>query len=333
MNKNDIKNNKIYDATEFANLRDAINNAINLYPNNDAFIIKTNINNETNYKHITYKMFGNDINALGTKFINIGLKDKRIAIIGKNRYEWMVSYLATINGTGLVVPLDKGLPEQEIISSLNRSKADAIIFESSYSTIMENIKNNKLTSVQKFICMDDDTNFDSLSTLIENGKKLLENGNNSFLNSKIDNEKMSIILFTSGTTSLSKAVMLSHKNICSNIYAMQRFIKIYHTDVNMAFLPYHHTFGCTGQLLFLCCGSTNVFCDGLRHIQKNLNEYKVSIFVCVPLLLEAMYKQIQKTIDKTGKREKLEKGLKISKTMLKFGIDIRRKLSKILLII
>jgi long-chain acyl-CoA synthetase len=195
---------------------------------------------------------------------------------------------------------------------------------------MKKIQNMNTTKVKHFICMDNISvsSFNFYHDLISTGKQLLENGNNDFLNATIEPEKMSILLFTSGTTSLSKAVMLSHKNICSNIYAMQRFIKIYDTDVNMAFLPFHHTFGCTGLLLFLSNGSTNVFCDGLRHIQQNLKEYQVSIFVCVPLLLESMYKQIQKTIDKTGKRATVEKGLKISKSLLKVGIDIRRKLFK-----
>ena len=238
--------------------------------------------------------------------------------------------MATVNGTGVVVPLDKGLPEQEIISSLNRSLADAVIFDKEHADIMKKIQNMNSTTVKHFICMDQISisTFEYLNDLILKGKKLLNDGNTEFLNAEIDSEKMSILLYTSGTTSLSKAVMLSHKNICSNIYAMQRFLKIYDTDVNMAFLPFHHTFGSTALLLFLSYGVTNVFCDGLRHIQKNLKEYKVSIFVCVPLLLEAMYKQIQKEIDKKGKRSAVEKGIKMSNALLKVGIDIRRKLFK-----
>lgn len=330
MNKKSKKENIIYKATEYSNLRDILYNSVKLYPNNNAFVIKHTENQTVSYSNITYKKFQEDINSLGTALINLGLKDKKIAIISKNRYEWAVSYLSIINGVGIAVPLDKGLPEQEIESSLNRSSADAIIFDKSYSDIMKKFQNMNLTTVKHFICMDNISisSFECFNNLISKGKELLSNGDNDFLNAEIDAEKMSILLFTSGTTSLSKAVMLSHKNICSNIYAMQRFIKIYDTDVNMAFLPFHHTFGSTGLLLFLANGVTNVFCDGLRHIQKNLKEYKVSIFVCVPLLLEAMYKQIQKEIDKTGKREIVEKGLKISNSLLKVGIDIRRKLFK-----
>jgi long-chain acyl-CoA synthetase len=258
----------------------------------------------------------------------MGLKDKRIAIIGKNRYEWVVSYLAVVNGTGIVIPLDKGLPEQEIEVSLKRSKADAIIFENSYIEMIEKIKNNNKTNVKEFICMDEQDEYKNIPNLIKEGKELLEKGNKEFLESQIDCNKMSILLFTSGTTSNSKAVMLSHKNIASNIYSMTKSEDIRSTDTNIAFLPFHHTFGCTGILMFLSRGATNVFCDGLRHIQKNLVEYKVSTFVCVPLLIESIYKKIWQEIEKTGQTKKVKFGLSLSKFLLKFGIDIRSKLFK-----
>lgn len=319
----------IYEATEFNNIREIIKNAVKKHPENKAFILKEKKDKEIIYKDITYKQFDEDIDGLGTALINMGLKGKRIAIIGKNRYEWILSYLSVINGTGIVVPLDKGLPEAEIESSLVRSKADCIIFESSYIEMISNIKANNKTNVSKFICMDDDQEeFTKLSELISKGKKLLEEGNNTFITSTINATEMSILLFTSGTTSASKAVMLSHKNIASNICAMTRCEDIRSTDSNIAFLPFHHTFGCTGILMFLSAGATNVFCDGLRYIQKNLVEYKVSTFVCVPLLIESIYKKIMQEIDKTGQTKKVEFGLKLSKILLKFGIDVRRKIFK-----
>ena len=320
----------LYEATEFDTIRDVIKNAVKNYPNNNAFIIKTKSgkNEDTEYKCITYKEFDGEIDGLGTKFINIGLKGKRIAIIGKNRYEWILSYLSVVNGTGIVVPLDKGLPEIEIENSLILSKADAIIFEKTYIDTIKNIKKNGKTNLTKFICMDKQDEFDSLPDMIIEGKKLLESGNNEFINSKIDCNKMSILLFTSGTTSAAKAVMLSHKNIAYDIFAMTKCEDVRNTDTNMAFLPFHHTFGSTGILMFLSKGATNVFCDGLRYIQKNLVEYHVSEFVCVPLLIESIYKKIIQTIEKTGQTKKVNFGIKLSKLLLKFGIDIRKKLFK-----
>ena len=320
--------NMLYEAKEFKNLREIIQNSIEKYSDNNAFIIKNKQGSSKKYTNITYKQFGLDIDSLGSSLVKRGLKGKRIAVISPNRYEWMVSYLATINGTGIVVPLDKGLPDKEIESLLQRSYADAVIFDGKYVDVMKEIEKNKTTNVTHFICMDEDDYFISLHELIKEGRNLLDNEYEKFIKAEINNEEMSVILFTSGTTSSSKAVMLSHKNIASNIYALHMAEKIYDTDVNLAFLPFHHTFGCTGLLLFLSCGATNTFCDGIRYIQTNLKEYKVSTFVCVPLLLEAMYKKIMNEVEKQGKTKLIKIVIPISNFLLKFGIDIRRKLFK-----
>ncbi len=313
---------------EFKNLKEMIENSVKNYGDNVAYKIKHKDGKKVTYDEITYKKYSEDINALGTAFLARGLKNKRIAVISKNRYEWIVSYLATVNGTGIIIPLDKGLPEQEIISLLERSKADVIIFEKEFAEVFEKTKNSTSLNLIEYICMDKIDGFTYIYDLIEIGKQLLEKGNREFLDATIGNEKMSILIFTSGTTSKSKAVMLSHWNVVSNILDMWICEKFYETDVNIAFLPYHHTFGCTGQLLFNSFGCTTVYCDGLRHVQENLKEYKVSVFVGVPLLIEAMYKKIMIAVEKQGKMAKLEKGKKISNFLLKFGVDIRKKLFK-----
>lgn len=322
--------NHLYDAKEFNNIKEIILDAVKKYPNNNAFIIKNKQAKQVTYTNITYTKFLEDINALGTALINLGLKGKRIGVIGKNRYEWEVGYLATVNGTGIIVPLDKGLPEQEIEDSLKRSKCEAVIFSNEYVETIKTIKKSGNTKVEHLICMDDisEEGILSMKKLIDEGNELIKNGDRKFIDAEINNEEMSIILFTSGTTSLSKAVMLSHKNIASNIYALNLAEKVYDTDVNLAFLPFHHTFGSTGLLFFLSNGATNVFCDGLRYIQSNLVEYKVSVFVCVPLLLEAMYKKIMREIEKQGKDKLIKIVIPISNFLLKLGIDIRRKVFK-----
>ena len=304
------------------NLKEMIKSSIERFPDSIAFTIKNKKDGNVNYTKISYRQLGEEINSLGTELINLGLKGKRIAIIGKNRYEWMLSYLTVLNGVGIVVPLDKGLPEQEIISCLERSKADAIIFEDSYSATMEVAKKNNNILVKHYIKMEE------LNELIDKGKKLIENGDKSYIDSEIDSFGMSVILFTSGTTALAKAVMLSHHNIMSNIEAMNHTYKFYPTDVNIAFLPLHHTFGCTGMLLCLSNGVNNVFCDGLRYIQENMKEYKVTVFIAVPLILEAMHKKIIQGIEKQGKTKTVEIARKISKILLKMKIDVRRKIFK-----
>lgn len=317
---------KLYEAEEYDTIREYMNSAIDKYSDNTAFIIKNKEGKEIKYQHVSYLQFGNEMKWLGTALIELGLENKRIAIIGKNCYGWALSYVSILSGVGITVPLDKGLPLQEIITSLERSKADAVIFEKEYIAIMKEV--SKVNShIQSYICMNEEVSeFQTISSLLTLGKKLLDHGDRHYESHKIDPNKMTSIIFTSGTTSMSKAVMLSQKNIASNIYNLNCAEKIYPTDINLAFLPFHHTFGSTALLLFLSDGVTNVFCDGLRHIQSNLKEYHVSIFVCVPLLLEAMNKKIYAEIDKQGKTKIIKLAKKVSKFLLKFHIDIRKKI-------
>lgn len=325
-------NNKkaLYEAKEFRDIRDMINESVKKYGDNIAFIVKEKQEGEVSYKNITYKMLQEDINKLGTALIDLGLQGKRIAIIANNCYEWCLSYLATLCGVGIVVPLDKSLPSGEIESLLQRSHADAVIFGKGYIDIMKDILNNSENNIEYYISMEkiENDKFLSLQDLQKRGEGLLKKGDTRFENTIIEPEEMNVILFTSGTTSASKAVMLSQKNLLSNVYALNSVEKMYETDRNLAFLPLHHTFGSTGLLFFLSNGVSNVFCDGLKYIQKNLQEYHVTVFVCVPLLLEAMNKKILKEIEKQGKTKLIKIATRISNFLLKFGIDIRRKLFK-----
>lgn len=322
-----MRNLKIREEERFDTIREYINRACKQYSNNKAFIIKEKIEKQVNYKNITYKEFEEEVKCLGTGLIDMGFENKRIAIIGKNSYEWVLSYITILMGVGITVPLDKGLQKDEIILSLKRSKAEVIIYDEKLKEIIEEIKNNNETNVKTFICMQKENGL-CVEDIKEKGKKKLLEGNNQFENHEINPDEMATIIFTSGTTSMSKAVVLTNRNIASNIYQLNTSETILSTDVNMAFLPFHHAFGSTGIILFLAHGATNVFCDGLKYIQNNLKEYKVTTFVCVPLLLEAMYKKINKEIERQHKTKIVKIAKIISKILLKIHIDIRRKLFK-----
>ena len=321
------KKMKEFEAKHLKNLKELIEESAKKYKDKVAFMIKNKDKNDE-IENITYDEFKKDIDGLGTEFLNMGLKGKRVAILANNCYEWVVSYLAVMNGVGIVVPLDKGLPLDEILMSLERSKADAVIYDEKHS---ENIKvvKEKNSNIKYYISIGDKNteNIDFRDT-INKGKKSIAKGNKEYINAKIDNEKMSVILFTSGTTSKSKAVMLSHKNIAENVYSLNCREKVYDTDVSLAFLPLHHTFGATGMLFFLSNGAANAFCDGLRHIQKNMKEYKVSVFVGVPLLLEGMHKKILQEVERQGKTKLIKAMQKLTGGLLKIGIDVRRKVFK-----
>lgn len=323
-----MKNEKIFDAKEFNNVKEIIYNSANIYSEKIAFVIKHKEKEETIYENITFKRLLEDVNKLGTSLYNMNFKGKRIAIIGKNRYEWVISHLANLLGGIVSVPLDKDLQYDELENSLIRSKADCIIFDEKLADKINEIKKNKKTNLQEYICMSEIEGFKSVKELLEQGERLLKDGNEEYINAKIDENVMNILLFTSGTTANSKAVMLSQKNIASNIYAMQCVEDIRSTDTNIAFLPFHHIFGSTCIIMMIACGVKTVFPDGLRYIKQNLNEYKVSLFVGVPVLVEAIYKTIMKEIEKQGKTKLIKFATVISNILLKLHIDIRRKIFK-----
>ena len=323
-----MEKEKYFEATEFEDIKGIIYNSAKIYANNTAFILKHKNEKEISYENITYKKFLEDINAFGTKLYDLGYKNKRVAIVGRNRYEWVLSHLTNLLGGMVSIPLDKELQVDELESCLFRSKADVVIFDEKYKENIEQIKENGKTNLKEYICMSKIENYKDIRTIMEEGRELVNSGNTSYIDAKIDSYKMNILLFTSGTTSKSKAVMLSQSNIASNVYAMQLVEKFYETDVNLAFLPLHHIFGSTAMIVMLSRGLATAFPDGLRYVAQNLKEYKVSVFVGVPLLLEAIYKKVQDGIEKKGKTKAVSFAIKLSNLLMKLHIDIRRKLFK-----
>lgn len=322
-----LKNIPLFKVRTIQNLKNMINSSVEIYGEKAAFLVKRK--NTEGYVPVSYKQFKKDIDALGTALSSLGLKGKRIALIGENRYEWAVTYLSVVNGLGVIVPLDKELPSNEIENLLIRSKADAIVFSSSN---LEQIKtfSNDLKSVKYYINMDlnqDTEKTISFNSLIEKGNKLLEQGDKTFTDAEIDEEVMNMLLFTSGTTETSKAVMLSHRNIAQNLMAMCSMTYIDDKDIFLSVLPMHHTYECTcGFLCPMYRGSTVAFCEGLRHIPKNLQESKATMLLGVPLIFEAMYKRIWDQAAKNGIDGKLRFAVKLSNFLKIFGIDATKKL-------
>ena len=320
----------IHKFTKYTDLKEMLQKSGEEFGDRPAYIFKTE--EKGKFREITHSEFREEINDLGTKLLDLGLKNKRIAVISENRYEWAVDYLAVATGVGVIVPLDKSLPNNEIESLIKRSEVEAIFYSKKYDEVMNKIKEQNETNLKYFISMDlekEENGIKSQKELTEQGKALIDNGNRDFLDAKIDNEKMGIMLFTSGTTAMSKAVMLSHKNICSNLADIASVIKVTEKDRFLSFLPLHHTFECTVGFLYpISVGGAICFCDGIRHIAENIKEYKITAMISVPILFESMYKKVMKGIEKKGKLETVKKGMKISQFLLKFGIDIRKQLFK-----
>ena len=306
------KDEYFYDYPDFKNVKEIMYDVVKKYPQNRAFIIKEKDNKEIKYKNISFTQFLEDINNFGTGLYDLNFQNKRIAIISKNRYEWALSYISILMGNMVAVPLDKGLTEIEIENSIIRSKAEVIIFDNGMEEIISNIKANGKTELTDYICMEENLKYKNLYDIIENGKKMRSEGNSEYENAEIDSEKMSVLCFTSGTSSTSKIVMLSHRNIAFDISAMHATEDFRETDVNLAFLPFHHTFGSTGIIYILSYGAATAFPDGLRYIAQNLKEYGVSVFIGVPLLIESMYKKIIKEIKKQGKTKTINIARKVT---------------------
>ena len=313
---------------KFTTIKELLYHSATVFSSNVAFTEKVKKDNNINYINHTYLELLDDINSFGTALYKLGLKNKRVAIIGHNCYKWAIAHLSNLLGGIVSVPLDKGLQTDELENSLIRSEASAIVFDAKLKDIIEEIKASNKTNIKHFICFDELPNFLCFNNLLSDGKKEIENGNNAFINCEVDPYNMSILLFTSGTTSQSKAVMLNQYGIVTNIYDMLLVESFYETDVNIAFLPFHHIFGSTGMLVMLAAGLKTVFPDGLRYIKQNLLEYKVSVFVGVPILIDKMYSTMIKEIEKQGKTKLINFAIKISNILLKFHIDIRRKIFK-----
>ena len=289
---------------EVTDLKDMLNKTRELYGDKPGYKIKIG---KGQYKTYTHNEIRDMINYLGTALISLGLKGKRIGVIGENRYEWELAYLSVVCGVGIVVPMDKSLPANELEEVIERSEVEAIFYSKKYEETIKKIKYSEKNKLKHLISMDTDIHDEGIYSekeLIEKGKELLDSGNREYINAKINPEEMRIMLFTSGTTSKSKVVALSHKNLISNVMDYASVVEVNSDDRILSFLPLHHVYECTvGMLVSLYVGAERAFCDGIRHIVENLNEYKITYAAFVPAIYELMYKNIWKMIEKKGKVE------------------------------
>ena len=317
---------KIYKYLEINDLKDMLNKSGEKYGEKIAYKIKIE---KDKYKTYTHKEIRQMINYLGTRLIDLGLKNKRIAVIGENRYEWEIAYLSIVCGTGIVVPLDKSLPQNELEKVIERSEIEAIFYSEKYNGILKNIVSRGIGKLKTLISMDLKNHLGGIYSqkeLIQEGKTLVENGDERFIKATIDNEKMSVMLFTSGTTSDSKIVAISHKNLVSNLMDIASVLDINSDDVFLSFLPLHHVFECTVGFLFsLYVGAETVFCDGIRYIVENLNEYKVSVMASVPAIYERIFKMIRREI---AKKDNLEEILENEKKYQNSSMEEKKEVFK-----
>ena len=309
---------------EISNFRELVKRYESFDDDNVAFKYKK----DKQIHEITYKQFVEDIKKVAEKVLDSDVK--RVAVIGNNRYEWVITYLGVTTAGRIIVPLDKALTDKEIEKLLQRSGVDAIVYDEKY----ENAVNEAIAqgcNIKYKICMDNIEKDGVLKfeKMLKDGEDIIKSGKAKYDDVKIKENEMYVMLFTSGTTNEPKAVMLSQENISKNVSNYQYNFMMYPSDTLLSFLPIHHTFECSITILYgTYCGATIAFCEGLRYIADNLKEFKVTIFVAVPLVLETMAKKIQKAIADSGKKGLIDKMTKLSHGLLKCKIDVRKKLFK-----
>lgn len=318
-----------YPVRKVTDLKDMINSSAELYGERTAYLVKNRPGGR--YMPVSYIQLKSDIDAFGTALIELGLKGKHIGVIGETRYEWIVAELSAASGVGVAVPFDKELPVDELKNLIERAHLSAIVYSGKVEKLLMGALDGA-ESLEYIISMDAESSDEdrlSMHALIERGHELVKKGERSYIDAEIDPDAMHILLFTSGTTGLAKGVMISHKNIISNVMNMSQFVHVNADDVSLSILPIHHTYEFTcNHMTVLFQGGTVAICEGLKHIVKNMAEAQATIMLGVPLVFEMMHKRVWKQAEKTGKASKLRKGLALAKTLDKFNIKSMKKLFK-----
>lgn len=331
--KNKKSKNKYYEETHYKTVKEIFKRSIEKYKDNIYILERPNHDHKAKFEEFTYERFGNDAINLGTglmKYLN--LSNERIIIIGENTYYWYVSYFSILCGVGIAVPVDKELPNNEIENVIKRSHAAAVIYSKKKKDAIDKIKDN-LPMVKYFIEMNSNDGVQGRDVGIEHviaeGKKLTDAGNTEYMDVEIDPEEFKFLIFTSGTTSQAKGVMLCHRNLAENVNAVSKYVKLYERDRFFSVLPLHHTYESSiGALLPFANGSSVAICGGLRYIVPDMQEAKPTAMLAVPLLVESLYKKINQSIEKSGKAGLVNSMIHLTNALKSVGIDIKRKVFK-----
>lgn len=321
------KKHQPYKTTDYKTIKEVFVNSIEKFADNTLILQKPS--HKEPYKEISYKQFGEDVIALGEKLIKILPKNARVVIVSETTYDWYVSYMAMLCGVGIAVPVDKELPDNELENVINRSKATAVIYSAKKKDSIKKIENS-IPKVKYFIEMNSDEyiigKHVGINYLIKEGKEIVESGDTSYMDIKIDPEEFKVLIFTSGTTSNSKGVMICNRNLAANINAVFAFMHLYPEDRLFSILPLHHTYESTiGFLVPFAAGSSIAICEGLRYIVPDMQEAKPTVMLTVPLLVENLYKKINETIKKSKKDGIVNSMIYITNALKAVNVDIKRK--------
>lgn len=289
------------------------------------------LNKENGVEELSYKEFYDQISALGTYLIDNGFVGKHIAILSESRPEWLVAYMATLCVGSVAVPLDKELVDDQIGKFINFADADIVFYSESFRDKIRAIKSD-LVDVAELICFDapeegstEDSWEKNFVDIISHNFSLINDGNTSYANARVNTSKTGAIIFTSGTTGTSKGVMLSQDNLISCVYAASNMVDFYEDDVLFSVLPLHHTYETScGILTPIFMGATICFNNSLKYFMRNINIFKPTGIVLVPLFISTIYKKIMEEVKKKNKERIFKGAIFATKNIRKIGIDLRR---------
>lgn len=266
----------------------------------------------------TFRQVHHDVHGFGQMLYTRGLRGKKVAILSENSYYWIAVYYAIITGKMTAIPLDPKLHDDDLTELMARSACDAIVYSKAYANAIARMQADETVALTQYIPIED------FYALVQQGHDALASGAEDYLADEVLPDDLAFIVYTSGTTGKSKGVMLSQNNVASDATAAVRVMTGGHA---IGFLPLHHTFSWVGAL-FTGCLLTNwgYICTSVKDIQKDLKVYKPQNFSAVPLVVETIYDRILKGAQKAGQEKKLQKGLRLSRMLMKLGIDVRRKL-------
>ena len=314
-----------HEVPPFYNIKDLMQQTVKLYGDTVAYKFKSGNGDEV--KEVTYREFDTETEYIGTGLFSLGLAGGHIGCAGENSYRWIVTCLAALKGSGVFCTIDKELPESDLINIINGGEDDVVFCDKKREEIFKRIR-DQLPNVKYFVCFDraeDEGEFLSYDKLLEKGKQLYESGERGYDRLSNDVMELKLLIYTSGTTGIAKGVMLSEKNICSMVYYGLRTSQV--RPVGLSVLPYHHSYELVaGILVAIRYGATVCINESLKRVLKNLQLYKPQYIYLVPGFLEVFYRSVWANIEKKGKTKTVKNALKVSDSLRKVGIDVRRKL-------
>ena len=315
----------IHEKKVYENIRAAVEDIGSLYGDNVAFSYRIKPRDKEIIKK-TYTDLRDDVRALATEFISRGVPGKHVALVGKLSYHWILVYYATLASGGVLVPLDKEWLAKDLADTGAKAEVSFVFCDG--DVIEKGAAIAEAAGIEAPIALEFGEG--TVDELVELGRVKFAESSDAYYNAPIDAEALSLLVFTSGTTGKGKGVMLSQKNILTDIASPLQYIDF--TNKSVGVLPPHHTFGSTVNILgHNCIGCEVYLSSGIRYVQQELKEQTPGHMVLVPLYLETFYRKIMANIKEQGKEKLIARMMKISNFLRKIGIDLRRKLFKAVL--